>query len=361
MLRSQIKRAFAPEEVEKLLSALGSAPPRASPSGALMFQTICHNPPHQGSHKLYYYADTGLFHCYTHCGDTFDIYELVRRSQGCSFRAALSFVQQTLGVCFEPKVGFAPQRTSDWDILDKYACLKQVSQGSVAPENTPLSESLLAYYPLCTPVEWRREGITSAACQRYGIRFDLSKNEIIIPHRDQQGTLIGIRSRTLDPAQIAAGFKYMPTTLEKMDFRHTLRYNLYGLYEAKAAIQRSKKCLICEGEKSCLQSYAFYGEDSFTVAACGSNISNFQRDLILGLGVKEVFLGFDKEYHEAYTPESDDYADKILKLAGQFSPYVTTYVLYDIQGLLNYKDSPTDRGRDTLERLMKHKFEVETL
>ena len=109
-----------------------------------------------------------------------------------------------------------------------------------------------------------------------------------------------------------------------------------------------------------MQSYTMYKEGSFTVALCVSNISTIQRDIVLSLGVKEVFLALDKEYEEAYTSEADQYADKLIRLAGMFTPYVTTWILFDTQGLLRKKDSPTDRGRKVLEELMKTKFEIET-
>ena len=81
---------------------------------------------------------------------------------------------------------------------------------------------------------------------------------------------------------------------------------------------------------------------------------------MLSLGVREVFLAFDKEYHEPYSEESDLYADKILKLASLFTPYVSTFVLWDTEGLLSYQDSPADQGKAVLEQLMKTKFEVNT-
>ncbi len=42
----------------------------------IVCQTICHNPPGEGSRKLYYYRNTDLFICYTGCG-TFDIFDLL--------------------------------------------------------------------------------------------------------------------------------------------------------------------------------------------------------------------------------------------------------------------------------------------
>lgn len=51
-----------------------------SSKGWLVLPTICHNlTPEEGSKKLYYYYNTHLFHCYTHCDGSFDIYELVKK------------------------------------------------------------------------------------------------------------------------------------------------------------------------------------------------------------------------------------------------------------------------------------------
>jgi uncharacterized membrane protein len=49
--------------------------------------TICHNPPGvSNSRKLYWYANSGLFRCYTGCEEpTFDIYDLTRKVMSIQF------------------------------------------------------------------------------------------------------------------------------------------------------------------------------------------------------------------------------------------------------------------------------------
>ena len=37
-------------------------------------------------------------------------------------------------------------------------------------------------------------------------------------------------------------------------------------------------------------------------------------------------------------------------------PYFNVYVLWDTKGLLDYKDSPCDKGREVLLELMKNKI-----
>lgn len=89
-----LQRSFSKEDIAQIVAALGSDPPVLS-GEQMVFQTICHNPPHTGSHKLYYYPD-GWFHCYTQCGDSFDIYTLVQRARHCSFSEALGFISSVL-------------------------------------------------------------------------------------------------------------------------------------------------------------------------------------------------------------------------------------------------------------------------
>lgn len=362
MQRSQVKRDFTPQQIIHLGLSLGSSDYRwdENPSSPIIFQTICHNPPGTGSYKLYYYPETQLFHCYTECNDSFDAYGLVMRSKHCSFVEALQYVQVTLRLSFNHQVSLPLVDAGIHDELDMLSRYCAIRKRSHAPQEvTPLlPPDLINLYSKVYPVEWQREFITPEVMERFNIRFDISANEIIIPHYNVDGGLVGIRSRSFDPATVARGNKYMPTRLGDTDFRHPLRNHLYGLDKVKDAIKATRKCMICESEKSVLQSASYYGQRSFTVAVCGSNISTIQRDLIVSLGVQEVYLAFDREYHEAYTDESDAYASKILRLAGLFTPYVTTYVVWDTEHLIDYKDSPTDRGKNVLETLMHQKFEV---
>lgn len=355
MTSSEIKRDFTPDQIIQLVQALGSPGWRKGSGGELIFQTVCH---HGSSYKLYYYPSSGRFHCYTECGDTFDAYELTRRSRGCTFQEARRFIDELFGIAPVRRAGFVPSAvcTDDWELFQRY------SKPEAAQPFTPTiyPAALTELFAPVPAVEWLKEGISSQAMARYDIRFDVSHNKIIIPQYDPNGDLVGIRGRALDEDEVAAGRKYMPVTLEGLTLRHPTAYNLYGLWQNHEAIRQVKKIMLFEGEKSVLKCEDYYGSGNFTAAVCGSSISNYQRELILTLGVKEVFIAFDKEYHEAFTPESDAYAEKILSLAYKFCPYVTTYILWDTEDLLSYKESPADRGKEVLERLMAQKYEVTT-
>lgn len=353
-----LKKDFSNDEIIKLLAELGSPDYKESADkGSLIFKTVCH---HGDSFKLYYYIQDKLFHCYTDCGDSFDIYELVRRSKNCSFYAAVDFVNRTLGRLTKKATGFTKPEstfTDDWSIFQKYESFRKKKK----KEDLKIyPKSLLGYYTKTYPIEWLQDGITEEAMDKFNIRFDIANNKIVIPHYDMNGNLIGIRGRALNVEEVEAGKKYMPCVIQGEIFRHPVQYNLYGYYQNKKAIAKTKKVVIFEAEKSVLKCEGFYGENNFTVAVCGSYVSSYQRSMILNLGVNEVMIAFDRDYQDTNSETSYDYADKILNIAYTFCPYVTTYVLWDKGDLLGYKDSPADRGKEVLEQLMKQKYEVET-
>ena len=63
----EIQKSLTPAHIIKLLNYLG-ATEYIEKDDYLIFHTICHNLTEQeGSMKLYYYKNTGLFNCFTDC------------------------------------------------------------------------------------------------------------------------------------------------------------------------------------------------------------------------------------------------------------------------------------------------------
>ena len=79
------------------------------------------------------------------------------------------------------------------------------------------------------------------------------------------------------------------------------------------------------------------------------------------LGVREVIIGLDKQYQELDSEECKKWAKHIKdKIIDKLSAFVIVTVLWDTNGLLGYKDSPSDKGKDTLLQLMDNKLYVGT-
>ena len=354
----QIKNQLSVDDIIKIMTHLQQDDTVLYDSqGHPIFSTsVCHK---GDSFKLYYYNETKLFHCYT-CGKTSDIFELVQKTKEFTdFMDAYNFVVKFFNIKND---GFHEQQnelTSDWDIFHDMEDFNKIS----ATDNSimPIQENLLEYfYPLAAPVEWLKEGISADVMRYYGIRVDTALHKIIIPHRDMNGKLIGIRGRSYNPIEIQDGKKYMPVFIEGDIYAHPLGKNLFGLYENKDTIKKVKKVLIVEAEKSVMMAASFYGVDNcFCLATCGSSLTQAQIDLIMSLGVTEVILGYDKEYTgRRGEPQTEEYEKKLLKTIQPLSQYFNTYIIMDYEGLLDYKDSPTDKGKEVLEKLLKQKIYI---
>lgn len=362
--KDAILESLTKEDIIRILIELGSDCPKNLDSNSLQFRTVCHG---GDSHKLYYYHNpkhncTGrVFHCYTGCGDSFGIYELVmraKRQQGenLTFYQAVRFVAEiTNKTKFTIlKTPIVSDKINDWSWITK---LQNVSEEqtsfTVAKSIRETYLDMFSYFP---QEEWIQEYISREVMGEFEIGFWGKTNQITIPHRNLYGELIGIRGRFLNEEDIKKIGKYAPLFIEGNFLAHSLGNNLYGLFQNQHFIKKYRKVLLLESEKSVLQSHSYFGNRDFSLAVCGSNITPTQVRLILRyLKVEEIILGFDKEYENPDSLQAEVYRNKLLKKVVPFLPYVNVSILWDEQGLLNYKDSPTDRGKDTLLKLLEDK------
>ena len=103
----------------------------------------------------------------------------------------------------------------------------------------------------------------------------------------------------------------------------------------------------------------FYGRNSVAVATCGSQLNRFQINLLTRkLGVNEITLAYDKEYTDLYDAKGWKYKQKLAEKCSRYRGLATFYYIADDQGLLEEKDAPCDKGKETLEKLMTRKFMV---
>lgn len=323
--------------------------------GNPIFNTCLHHPG-GNSYKLYYFTDSKTFHCFTR-GDSCDIFEIVRRAKGFDeFIDAYKFIIQFFHIKDDGSSDEIRPLTDDWNIFQTMEDFVKLSDDEKV--NKPIQENLLEYfYPLAAPEEWQKDHITPEVMRYYGIRVDSALHKIIIPHRNKEGDLIGIRGRTYDPFELEEGKKYMPVFIQGDMYNHMLGKNLFGLFENQETIKRTKKVLIVESEKGVMQCASYYGIDNcFCVATCGSSLSQDQINLIMQLGVTDVILGYDREFQGGFgDPDTEEYEKKLLKVVKPLTLYFNTYIIMDYDHLTPYKASCTDCGKEVLEKLMKQK------
>ncbi len=357
---NKVKEMLTEEDVTKLCSSLqGYECHLKDTHGNPIFSTcICHG---GDSEKLYYFTDSKKFFCFT-CNSSYDIFELVRRAKKLeTFKEAYAYVVDYFKLKDTFIENTEPQElTSDWDIFQKVQDYSQ--EVSFEVKTLPaIQENLLEFFcPLAAPEEWLKDNISAKVMRYYGIRVDSALEKIIIPHRDIEGRLVGIRGRSFNQKELDEGKKYMPVFIEKTMYNHPLGENLYGLYENKEVIKKIRKICIFEAEKSVLQIASMYGiKNNWSAAVCGSNISKEHFHLILSLGVEEVVVAFDADHTgKRGEPDTIEYEKKILKTVSPLLPYVNVSIIFDYDHLLPHKASPSDCGKEIFETLYHNRIRL---
>lgn len=368
MLKAQdLNEMLTLEDVKTILIELGaqhildhSSMPQKKED--LITNTICHHLS-DGSMKLYYYHESRKFHCYTDCGNNFNIFDLVMNNfllKGITlkFNEVMSWICLKLGIkqsYYQKPDGF--EHVKGNDELDYYDKFKKKPEPKF--ELVEHSERIFYMFSQYHHPAFLEDRISHEAMTKFNIMYDYARHRIIIPHhKHDTGALIGIKTRSLNEWEIEAGFKYIPLKNDDILYSYPTLANLYGYYENKETIKRLKKIILFEAEKSVLQCESYYPNNNFAVALCGSNLSMQQVQLILDLEVEEVFLALDKENTDTLDEKNILYQQKLLRMGRLLAPYVRVFVIYDDDGIIELKDSPSDHGKEVLEELMNQKREI---
>ena len=313
----------------------------------LVCKTACHNADlEEASDKLYYYKNTHMFVCYTECGNL-SIFKFLKNyyeTRGIEYDWVTDIYEVILDCSKYDKFNFAPNKYKS--IRDKYERQKVIE---LPAYDEGALDCFIKYYP----PEWLKDGISKEAMDKYGIRYSISQNKIIIPHQDVNGRLVGIRGRALNPQEIEMVGKYMPIKIEQTWYKHPLSMNLYGLYQNKENIKKNGICFLAEAEKSVMQAESFH-RDNCTVATCGSQLNKFLIKIIMNeCHPNEIVIAYDKE-----DDTDDKYFNKLVGLCKKYKNYANFSFIYDWDNLLELKDSPYDKGEEVFEELLKRRVKI---
>lgn len=318
--------------IKKLLSDYGS-PCYEENESQLRFRTVCHG---GDSHKLYYYPDTKLFMCYTSCGGM-DVFKLVCNVEGCSYGDAIKIVAQRLGLKNENRNGFNKRyENSEQDYNTGMLNYRKYVE---AKEQTVYSENILKCFDANTFYKgWIDEGISIETMQKFEIEWDAYEKRILIPNRNINGDLIGVRRRYIDNPKKE---KYKPVWFGGIFYSFETGSSLYGLYQNQDAIRKTRKAVVFEGEKSVMKCDSYFGEYP-AVATYTCNITDTQLKMLTELGVNKIILAYDQDKNE-----------EMKQISKKLNGYGLNCYYLDGTGILGEKDSPVDKGLENYTRLMK--------
>lgn len=356
------------EDVVKILIDMGSEQPKTDDHNNLYFTTICHG---GNKHKLHFFIDSKFFMCYTNCG-SMSLFDVLMHINNWNFVDAFSYLAKYKKINIsKQKVGLQKSNNQIDDeliFLDKHLYTSSRPNVNLPSYNKRILDMFDRYYPNT----WLQEGITEDILKYYDIRFYFNQFKAIIPHLDISGNLVGIKSRNFLDSEIDSGRKYIPITIQGLTYKYPVQFNLYGLYQNKENIRKSRRVVLFESEKSVFKYGSYYKqENNIAVASSGMTLSLYQRDLLLDLNIEDIVIAYDKQYLIEFIDdeykETKEYKDyqaylkKILKIASMFIDYCNVYVILCWNDRLNYKDSPIDGGKELFEQLYKERYLIDDL
>lgn len=361
--KSEIRSNLTLDNIFDLLQEWGGDPEYTD--FGILSATICHNLPGEGSKKLYYYENSGLFKCYTGCDSTFDIFELtikvfhIQHNQTLDLNDAVRYIAAKHG--FGGRLEDSPTEEDllDWTILSNYDRIQNIELGK--KKEVTLKEyddTILSRFNYDIKIRpWLDEGISQEALNQAKIGFYPGGDQITIPHFDINGRFVGLRGRTLCKEEGELYGKYRPLRVNKVMYNHPLGMNLYNLNNSKNNIPIVKKAIVFEGEKSSLLYQSYFGlENDISVACCGSSLSAYQVQLLLDCGAEEIIVAFDRQFQEIGDKEFKHLKSNLLKLYNKYKNFVNISFVFDKNMITGYKDSPIDDGKEIFLKLFKERI-----
>ena len=345
----KLKDELSIDDINKIVGELGGEL-RVEENEYNIYTSILYHGETANLHKpkMYYYFENKMFYDYK-LGEGFDVIELVERVKEESFGNCVRWIGEVVGRDWgKRRSGFGGW---DWktELGEYMGC--EYNDTTEDVDIKIYDDKILNSFEKKYHTDWLNDNITIQSMKKYNIMWDAWENMIVIPCYDIFGNLIGIRGRNVDKDR---DFKYMPYP----NYEFPTNATLYGIEHTQKGIRKHGKVIIFEAEKSVLQCDGYYGDNNIAVGLYGSNLGTRGRDIIVGLDVKEVILGFDFDYENANDddPKFEKFKEKINKTAQLFDGLcnVSYMIEYDEHPI---KCSPSDRGKKKLNELIENRKE----
>lgn len=312
----------------------------------LIFFSACHHPNDFLEHKpkLYYYIESKTLYCYS-CGWRGDIFSLVQKLKSIDFYSSVNWVCKQLRIDIG-KLQLSTKNIDNWKNMKKYL----PNDNSSKSELTIYDKSVLDLFDKYYHQSWIDDGITKFSMDKFHIGWYGRNAQISIPVFDIDDNLIGIHARNTRRILIEKGLKYQPLKTLNCEYKFPTGQVLYGLKENLEAIKSSQTAILFEAPKSVLQMESILN-NNISLAMFGWNCQKAKRDILLDIGIKKVYIAIDKQYEDINSPKFDIYKQQVNKIIHLFKPYCKTNIIWDKNGLLEYKDSPSDKGKEIFYQL----------
>lgn len=359
-----LKENLTSNDIIKIIADLVGAEPFHEDDKQIIFPSFdIHIDFEQHKKKLYYYKETHSFYCYT-ASESYDIYSLIQasmalRGEEWDFVRSLRYVCYICGIENNGNYQQRQDTRYRWQKdLMQYVSKEKTNEFKVYDENL-LDVLEDRYY-----IGWVEEGISIESMQKYGIKFYKRTQQIVIPIRNIYNQLVGTHCRNLNPTLIENGRKYdILRLLNGTELKFNTRTILFGLNINKDNIKQRHEVFLFESPKSVLQCENILKLNT-AVAMFGMNLHKEQLDLLIALGVKRFNICLDKQYEYmcnfdgSNTEEYQKFRKIVDNIILKLQPYGAINVIIDTNNLLDYKDSPSDKGKEVFVELYNNRERI---
>lgn len=224
-----------------------------------------------------------------------------------------------------------------------FSNVKTINNNACDSHLNKYNDDILNSYINKGNIRMYKDGINYEVQTEFDIMYDAETNRITVPWRDLNGNIVGIMGRYNDDAEQCNKLnisKWLP--LPNLQFPKSQL--LYGLYQNYKYILQEGRVYVGESEKFVLQarSFGIYN----TVAIGSHDISDIQRGLLLMLRV-DIVTCMDEDIPDEFNVRQCQRLKSKSTLVGGKVGFTMN------DGILNQKESPTDRGLEVFLECIK--------
>lgn len=333
------------------------------------YNTICHNI-NGGGYNLAFNKETRSFCCFSECSCSYSLLSLIKKrrellGEPCSTYQSLKWLCNELGIEFNFKEEVKQVNTNIYKWQN--SLLKYTKNKNKNIELRVYNKKILNYFPKIYHTDWIDYGISEEVLDKYNIGWYNYKQQITIPCYRQNGDLIGIRIRNMNPE---IDIKYIPLQLlDGTEFNFPTNEVFYGENFNWTNIQRTKSVILVESEKTVMKYESWYGaKNNICLGLYGSVLSNTKLKKLLSWNCETFYICLDSDFESIEYSNNDEkitsyekFEKKVMNIYNKLKPYAkSVYVIYNNLGFENcYKYSITDYTREQFEKIWNNKEKIE--
>ena len=333
------------------------------------YNTICHNI-NGGGYNLAFNKETRSFCCFSECSCSYSLLSLIKKrrellGEPCSTYQSLKWLCNELGIEFNFKEEVKQVNTNIYKWQN--SLLKYTKNKNKNIELRVYNKKILNYFPKIYHTDWIDYGISEEVLDKYNIGWYNYKQQITIPCYRQNGDLIGIRVRNMNPE---IDIKYIPLQLlDGTEFNFPTNEVFYGENFNWTNVQRTKSVILVESEKTVMKYESWYGaKNNICLGLYGSVLSNAKLKKLLSWNCETFYICLDSDFESIEYSNNDEkitsyekFEKKVMNIYNKLKPYAkSVYVIYNNLGFENcYKYSITDYTREQFEKIWNNKEKIE--